>query len=122
MTPFVTTVLLAVGAVGGIVAYWLFQRTLVASLRAEKERLSGQLEATARQLSNESASRAAFEERASRLPLLEAELEALNVRLTMVREEGQKLREENARLATTLAGEKQQSEANKQLLAEQFQN
>lgn len=122
MTPFETTVLLAVGAAAGVFAYWLLQRSYIASLRSEKDRLAGQVESLTRQLGNESASRAAFEERASRLPALEAELEALNVRLTMAREESQKLREENARLSTTLAGEKQQSEANKQLLAEQFQN
>jgi DNA recombination protein RmuC len=140
VTAFVTTVLLAVGAAAGIFVYWLLQRgtsqerisTLqsdVASLRSDKEKLGGQIEMLNRQLGNESASRAAFEERATRLPMLEGELEALNVRLAMGREETQKLREENARLATTLAAEKQQAEEKLKLLleaktalAEQFQN
>jgi DNA recombination protein RmuC len=100
-----------------------------ASLRSEKQRFMTQLELLGRQIGNESASRAAFEERASRLPDLEAEVEALNVRLTMSRDEAQKLREENARLLTGSAAEKQQAEEKLKLLiearselSEQFQN
>ena len=158
MTPFVTTLLLALGAAVGIFAYWVLRRGIArsdfdrgkaeavgelatlnerisalqadaASLRSEKQRLMAQHELLGRQIGNESASRAAFEERASRLPDLEAEVEALNVRLTMSRDEAQKLREENARLLTSSTAEKQQAEEKLKLLiearselSEQFQN
>jgi len=158
LNPFVTTVLLALGAAAGAFVYWLFHRGIarsdfdrgkaeaaaelaasgertsalqaeVASLRSDREKAATQIDLLNRQIGNESASRAAFEERATRLPVLEGEVEAINVRLTMAREEVQKLREENARLLTSNAAEKRQSEEKLQLLidaraalTEQFQN
>jgi len=158
MNSFETILLLALGASAGVSAYWLLRRGIaradfdrgkaetvgelaalserlnglqaeITSLRSEKQRFSTQIDLLTRQISNESASRAAFEERASRLPELEAEVEALNVRLTVSRDENQKLREENARLHTGSAAEKRQAEEKLKLLldakaalTEQFQN
>ena len=112
---------LLAGAALGIAGHWLWRRgdsARLEELAQARERLAGELESRGRQLSQEQAHRAALEERASRVPALEAELRGF-----------QALREEHASVLSAMEVERKQGEEKlkllleaKDALAQQFQN
>ncbi len=112
---------LLAGAALGIAGHWLWRRgesARLEELAQARERLAGELELRGRQLSQEQAHRAALEERASRVPALEAELRGF-----------QALREEHASVLSAMEVERKQGEEKlkllleaKDALAQQFQN
>ena len=112
---------LIAGAVCGAAVMWLWQRGLaerIEELKQEKSRFSGQAELLQRQLAAEQAHAATLEERLTRIPQLEQEVQGY-----------QAAREENARLLSALNLERKQAEEKlkllaeaKQALADQFQN
>jgi DNA recombination protein RmuC len=116
-----TTFFIFLGTVLGVLVHWLWWRgsaVAAIALKAEKESLSAQLEALNSQMAQQQAARAAAEERASRVPALETELRAFGT-----------LREENARLLTTVDAERRQADEKlkllleaKEALTEQFRN
>ncbi|HWA36694.1 MAG TPA: DNA recombination protein RmuC [Burkholderiales bacterium] len=107
-------VFLALGAAIGVAGHWLWRRAeeaKVADLAAERDRLATASEVLGKQV-------AALEERASRIPALEAELRSF-----------QSLREDHAKVSSAMEVERRQAEEKlkllleaKDTLAQQFQN
>jgi DNA recombination protein RmuC len=109
------------GAALGAAVMWLWQRGIserMDELKSDKSRLAGEADLLRRQLAAEQQHGAALEERVSRIPELEQELQGY-----------QAAREENARLLTSLNAERRQAEEKlkllsdaRQALTEQFEN
>jgi DNA recombination protein RmuC len=105
-----TIFLLFVGAVLGFLVHWLWRRadsTKLAELKLEREELTRSVESLGKQLSQEQAYRAAAEERASRIQTLESDLHNFQL-----------LREQYAKVQSTLEAERKQADEKLKLLVD----
>lgn len=112
---------LVLGAALGAAGYWLWRRAdtaKVLDLVVERDRLATASEMLGEQVARVQAQKAALEERASRIPALEAELRNF-----------QALREEHAKVSSAMEVERRQAEEKlrllldaKEALTQQFQN
>src|SRR4051812_28680745 len=102
--------LIFVGLVLGVLVHWLWRRgesSKIIGLEQDRARLASSVESLGRQLSQEQTSRAAAEERASRVAVLEMELRGFVA-----------LREEHAKVVSTMEVESRQASEKMKLLME----